>query len=426
MADEKQATPDAGDGAADDGADIASDSPADGGQADEAEPATDEVEAAPDADRRWGGWGALTALIVLALLVVGLYLAWPVLQPRLLALVPAAATETMAAVEALDRRVAQLEAADARLDQAVAAVRSSMASVSGRLDELSQKMPGADVLAGLSEKYAALEAAMAELGQKAGAGGTAALAALTAEVDALRSRLGDLAAGPADAAPGVSGEDVDALRRQTVALAGENKELRQNLAALRTRLEQLEGSVQQTVAARRKSGVSEGLVLAVGQLRQTVLSGAPYSAPLAAVTALMGNDPELRAAAEALAPTAAAGIVTLRALSDQFPAMARAVLRAESAETGSFWRRTLRRVTSLVTVRRVGEVEGAETDAVLARAERRLAAGELAAAVGLIEGLDGPAIEAARDWLARAKARQTALAALAGLQRRAIAGLADG
>ena len=79
-----------------------------------------------------------------------------------------------------------------------------------------------------------------------------------------------------------------------------------------------------------------------------------------------------------------------------------------------------------MTVRRVGEVEGAETDAVLARAERRLAAGELAAAVGLIEGLDGPAIEAARDWLARAKARQTALAALAGLQRRAIAGLADG
>lgn len=385
------------------------------------------------AGKRRGGWGSLAALGVLVLLAVGLYLAWPILQPRLLALLPPAASQTLEAVKALDHRVAQLEAANAQLDQTVAAIKSAMDSFSRQMDELSQGLPGGEVLAAMGEKFTVLEQALAQLGQQAGENGAAALAALVTEVDGLKARLGSLADGPANDDTGAVGEQVaalsqqsTALSQQSTALAEENKALRQNLAALEARLGQLEQTVRQTAQARQKAGAGEGLVLALGQLRQTVLSGAPYAAPLAAVSALAGDDAALTAAARALAPWAGAGVVTVRALSDQFPAMARAVLRANSGETDGFWRRTLHRVTSLVTVRRVGEVEGMEADAVLARAERRLGAGELAAATALIAGLDGPAGTAAMDWLGRAQARLAALAALAQMQSQAIAGLADG
>ena len=405
--------------------------------------------------KRWAGRAPWAILIFLGLLAVGLYLSWPMLQsPRSPAEVSPQNTQAsrtpdtpvvpdaIEAVQTLEQRVAKLEAADARRDQAVDAIKSAMDAFTRQLADLSQGLSGGEVLATLRGKLATLEKAMDELGQQAGKDGAAALAALGAEVNALRARLGDLADGAAKPAPEVysktgtadagapvsvpTQEEVTALAQQTTALANENKELRQALAALQARLEQLQGVVRQSVRAGQKAGAGQGLVLAVGQLRQTVLAGAPYTADLAAVTALAGDDVALQRAARSLAPMAGTGIISLRALSDQFAAMARAVLRADSDETGSFWRRTLHRLTSLVTVRRVGEVDGMEVDAVLARAERRLTAGELAAAVGLIDGLDGPAATAARPWLDRAKARLAAMAALAELQSRAIAQLADG
>lgn len=386
-----------------------------------------EAEAEEPAKSR-GRWGSLAALVILALVAAGLYLAWPVLQPRLLALLPAAASQTLEAVQALDHRVAQLEAANKRLDQTVATVKSTMAALSSQLEALSQAVSGGEVLTSLREKLSGLEESMAQLGQMAGENGAAALAALTAEVDSLKNRLTGLASSPPDGPPdeGTNTQEIAVLAQQTAALAGENEELRRNLAALQARLEQLEQTAQQTALAHQKSGAGEGLVLTVGQLRQAVLAGGPYTAALAAVTALGGDDAALQAAAAALSPMAKDGIVTLRALSDRFSSMTRDVLQADLDESNGFWRRTLHKVTSLVTVRRVGEVDGVEVDAILARAERRLEAGELAAAANLIAGLDGPAGEAAADWLGRAKARLAALAALADLESRAITRLSDG
>jgi hypothetical protein len=398
---------------------------------------------------RWRGRGGIVVLAFLGLLVVGLYLSWPLLQSRLFPpasppQVPQAA-QTLAAVEALDLRVARLEAAEGRRDKAANEIKSAMAAFTAQLDDLSQGLSGGEVLASLRGKLAEMETAVDQLGQKAGENGAAALAAMGAEVNALKARLGDLASGaarPGSASgtaetgtrePVPTQEEVTALAgqtavlaRQAAALTADNKELRQTVAALRARLDQLQGAVRQSVAAGRKAGTGQGLVLAVGQLRQTVLAGAPYTATLADVTALAGDDVALQRPARALAPMAGTGVASLRALSDQFAAMTGAVLRADSKEADSFWRRTLHRVTSLVTVRRVGEVDGMETDAILARAERRLAAGDLAAAASLIEGLAGPAAQPARPWLDRAKARLAAMDALAELQSRAIAQLAGG
>ncbi|MDP6688874.1 MAG: mitofilin family membrane protein [Alphaproteobacteria bacterium] len=376
-----------------------------------------------------GGRGPLVVLGIVVLLAVGLYFAWPALQPRLLALLPQPAAEAMESVRALDKRVAQLEAANARLDAAVAAVKETLGGFAKQLGDLSQGVVDGDMLAALSEKLAAVEDTLSQLGQEAGEGGAAALAALSSEMEALKARLSEQADAGTAGQTNAPNEEFTALARQVTALGDENKALRQDVAALQARLQRLEQSVlqsEQRQSARLKTGVGEGLVLALGQLRQTVLSGTPYDADLAAVASLMGEDQALRKAVAALAPWAKQGVPTMRALSDGFPAMTRAVLQAEPGGTDSFWRRTLRRVTSLVTVRRVGEVEGAEADAVLARAERRLAAGELAASAALVEGLPEPGRAAARRWLDQAKARLGAMAALASLQSRAIAGLADG
>ena len=450
MADEKQPAPDSKPSETD--GDTAKDgappeSPWDGGTSDAAVSGDVTAADAEKKPRRWGGRWSMAALLVLGLLGLGFYLSWPIrqLDP------PAVTPQVNAAVKALDDRVARLEAANARRDQAFDAFTK-------QLDDLSQGLSGGEVLATLRGKLAAMEQAVDQLGQKAGENGVAALAALGAEVNDLKTRLGALASGLARPksepesesetgtvgagapAAGPSQEEVTALARQTAdlarqtralasdnaALSKDNEELRQALASLQARLEQMQGAVQQSVAAGQKAGAGQGLVLAIGQLRQTVLAGAPYTAALAAATALAGDDVALQRAARALAPTAGTGIVSLRALSDQYAAMARAVLRAGGNEADNFWRRTMHRLTSLVTVRRVGEVDGMEADAILARAERRLAAGDLAAAASLIEGLDGPAAKAAQPWLEGAKARLAAMAALTELQSLAIAQLADG
>ena len=102
-----------------------------------------------------------------------------------------------------------------------------------------------------------------------------------------------------------------------------------------------------------------------------------------------------------------------------------ALIKTEKKKSDEFLERTWQRVSSLITIRRIGEIHGEETDAILARAERRLIAGELTAAIDLMENLKGPASAAARDWLDKAKAHLSAALALAEMQNRAISKLAD-
>ena len=196
--------------------------------------------------------GGLAALAVLALVIAGLYLSWPILQPRLLALLPSGASQTLAAVQELDHRVAQLEAANERLDLAIAAVKSAITVFSNRLGALSQDVSGSELLAGMGKKLSGLEEGLARLGQMAGENNAAALAALSAEVDDLKTRVVDLADSPSGPSnrPAIS-KAVAVQTQQTAALAGENQELRQTLAALQARLEQLERTAQGAALVRQ-------------------------------------------------------------------------------------------------------------------------------------------------------------------------------
>ncbi len=380
-----------------------------------------------------GGRGPMLALAIVALTALAIYLSWPTWRQLLLAQLPQPAPQAMAAVRALDHRMAQLETANAQYDNAIASIKDATADVSRQLDSLAKAMPGGEALSNLSQKLSALEESFDQLWQKVKADGAAALESgaksvddtgalkiFNSQLEAVKTRLAELAGNM----PGSGDNSGD-----VAALTAENAQLRQTVSALQDRLTQLETSVRQsqkTQQAAKGGGAGDGLILAVGQLRQVVLAGQPYAASLAAVTALAGEDAALSPAIGTLTPFAKHGVATPRALSDQFSALTRAVLQADQKDGGGFLQRTWQRVSSLVTVRRVGEVEGGETDAVLARTERRLAAGELAAAVALMNGLDGPAAAAAGTWLDRAQARLAAEAALAAMQARIIARLADG
>jgi hypothetical protein len=158
---------------------------------------------------------------------------------------------------------------------------------------------------------------------------------------------------------------------------------------------------------------SDSLALALGQLREALARGAPYDAELATVRAVSAEDQIVLQPLSTIEPHARHGVPTRAALRDRFGPVAAEIARAGRAPgSDEWWRPAFDRISSLVSVRRVGEVTGESPAAIAARAERRLAADDLPAAVAELEKLDGAAAEAARAWLDDARARVAADAAL--------------
>lgn len=190
-------------------------------------------------------------------------------------------------------------------------------------------------------------------------------------------------------------------------------------------------SLDQRLSAMEESGAEarealmkgSSIVLAVGHLAQVAQDSRPFTAELTTLKMLARDDEQLKAAADKLEPYAATGVPTFAKIRADFPAMAVAVTRAQSAAgDGEWYDRALNRVASLVTVRRTGpEAQAAGgTSGLLATAEQALSADDLAAAVDAVAKIDGPAAPATQNWLKEARARLAANQALAVLEDRAI------
>lgn len=214
-------------------------------------------------------------------------------------------------------------------------------------------------------------------------------------------------------------DEVEGLSRQVVEL---RKTTADAAAVLRLadRIEQTEASVRE-LSQRRASAVA--MLLAVGQLRETVNMGYPFDAELRALKAIAPQDEAVQTAVDALAERAAAGIPTRMVLAERFGPLAPQVVRAEALPQGdTWWRATLNRLLSLVTIRREdGAAAGETAAAVAARAEARISEGDLAAAAAELSGLSGGPAEVAGHWLADARARVAAERALAELTAHTIA-----
>jgi uroporphyrinogen-III synthase len=114
-------------------------------------------------------------------------------------------------------------------------------------------------------------------------------------------------------------------------------------------------------------------------------------------------------------------------LRDRFVKTADEAVRASWVGAGdSVFEQAMRRVASLVTIRRITPGGGDDLDSVLVRAETALADGDLAGAIDAVRRLEGAPAQAVAKWLATAEARSAVDTAVRRLQAKAIAGVTGG
>jgi len=293
-----------------------------------------------------------------------------------------------ARVAGLESRIAALESAPA--PGLPAAAQKTLDGLAAKLDDVANQV-------------ASLAKADDTLGQDN--------AALRRDVDTLRHDL-DAAAARLNAPDSLSPAEQKALDG-----------LRGELGALDTRVGGLDDKIA-ALSAQRSSELQAAAgdlaaVLAVMQLRDALAGSAPFATELKTLKTLAAKRPDLKQAAAALAPIepfADSGVPSLVTLEADFPAVARKVVAVAQAGEGEDWLAGVRRrLSSLVTVRPLGAVPGSAPADVVARAEALLGKDDLAGAVAQLDSLGGAPAAAAADWLARARARVAARAALVQL-----------
>jgi hypothetical protein len=294
-------------------------------------------------------------------------------------------------------------------------LREQMEALAKRVEALPKEAPGGEALAGLAaqlkqagERMTALERRIGEVAQARPAGEgelKAALERQAAEAKAAVERL--------------AGE----MRAHGQKLAAEAEQMRKNIGALQARVGALDEAVRRAGSASNETAT---LIVALGQLRRAVQDGAAYRAAFDAAKALTQERKEFEPALAMLAARADQGVPTAAQLRQRFDRLSIDVLRAAAAKPDDgFWDRVWARLSTLVTVRRVGEVPGESVAALLSRAEGALARGDLAEAAKQMGALSGPARAAAQGWIADARARLVTDAALAELERAALGSLSQ-
>jgi len=434
----------------------------DGNSSENAETIID-AEATPvdqaEAGKRGSRLGLWIVLLVAAAFVGG-FVAWPKLAPTLDPWLPDAMkpgtsrlAEVTGALDELAVRIATLKnnAVDpntvvdlesrikAELDslqKEIADLRALPVLPEGQIDQMSAQMATLaqqvqDIQARLTEETTSLRDQLAGLvsspvtsddpptegsATSLPADVTARLKALSAGFADLAERTVGLEEKAATAAPVVPVEHAhDNLVTEVASLKSMTDDLVARLAAAEARLA--------AVADANNGGSGAALVAAAGQLRSRVESGQDFVADLGTLRELAGDDEALKSLLVDLEATMA-GVPTLAILRSEFDAVAGDVLAAARAPAQNWMEKVWRRLSSMVSIRRKGEVAGDDPAALVARAEVRLAAGDLTAAVHELKALPEAATAVAAPWMQRAESRLKAMAALEQLTRQAVSRLA--
>ncbi len=358
------------------------------------------------------------------------------------------------ALPGLAARLARLESAApeagrlaARLDvlESVRAqpLRAGEPASSAQLDELLRRITALEgtpaQAAGLSSRIDGLDFRVAEI-----EGGSqsdtlfAALQGIEDRIDGLDSRVAEIAGGPqSDTLLAVLQGIEDRIAVLELGI-GESAAAA-DLASIEERVGPLESAVAEAasrsdivdvevrVAALEEAPVdarqAAALVVAVGRVSDAVRAGRAYEPELDGLQAITAafDDTRLASAIVALGERADTGVPTLGDLRIRFDAMATRLVRVDDLAVDAGWvDKTLDRLSSVVSVRRIGDLEGTGTEARVARAEARLGQGDLDSAVKILADVTGAASLALEDWLGDARARLAADRAVAELNERAI------
>lgn len=282
----------------------------------------------------------------------------------------------------------------ARYSETAGVDPAAVAAVNARLSKLETaiaNVPASD--AAIPDRLAATDNAMKSLG--------IALAALNKRSDEVAATATD-ARARAD-----QSEKTAAELRNTV------QNLTQNTSAglspsdvdnVQKRLATLEDAVKAGSVDRPAR-----LAVVAVSLRDAVARGTPFATELGELTAL-GGDERLSAA---LAPYAASGVPAPAAALQELGAVLPLIMKISGTQTPSdgFMERLQANAEKLVRIRPVNAPAGDEISAVLARLDVDIAHADINGALADLGKLGDKARAPAQDWIARARARQAAIAA---------------
>ena len=218
---------------------------------------------------------------------------------------------------------------------------------------------------------------------------------LTQGMIALQRKLATIEAKPA---PDITGLD------QVIA---DEKTLGASVASLEARLDAVDARLR---AAEGENAANHALLLAAEDLRQDLMSSAPYQGPFSVLQALGGKNPQIEALLQLLATGANTGIPSRVLLAQQLASLIQTLgAPPPLPETVSWWRRLLDRLEHLVVIRHVTEQAAATDPQTIAKlAAEDIDQGDLAGAVDRMAAITGPGAAQAAPWLTAAKARLAA------------------
>lgn len=145
------------------------------------------------------------------------------------------------------------------------------------------------------------------------------------------------------------------------------------------------------------------MLLALNEFRGNVSTHQTFDQDLAVLQKLAGNDPQLQKALLQLAPYAKQGVLSREELQMQFKELATDIVMAKlKGQDLSVQGEVLKRLGTLVKMRRVDDIKGNTVDAVVARAQLMLNKGDVQGAMRELNTLEGQPAAVAEPWMQQA------------------------
>jgi hypothetical protein len=236
---------------------------------------------------------------------------------------------------------------------------------------------------------------------------------LRTDIDAIRTRIDNLASTATGGASDLTSEELSAFQAELdQALQGAQSKMADAVAAAQADLESVRETAANVEAQAEKAAEKAAVEAALARVAAALDAGTSFAGPLADIESAGGNIPD------ALASAASDGVASLPALTDAYPASARAALEGSISveDAGSATDRVMAFLRVQTGARSLTPREGDDPDAILSRSEAALRAGDLSSALAELDALPDAGKAAMADWVSAARTRQAAVAALAALR----------
>ncbi len=309
------------------------------------------------------------------------------------------------------------------------ASESSMTTAAAGEAETGGTVPGDG--AATNDRLAALEQQLSELNQavtssseeQQAAGQT--LAALQATLPTLEATLSATGTTVEEAGQQTAAlsESVDTIRQTTEQLSGDLGSLSKDIGTLSDRVGTAENKLDYIGGEYQRAAA---MVVAIGDVDRSIAKAEPFETALESLRALGQDDPGVGQSIAVLEPMAADGVPTLFDLKASFGEVGSRILLAKDGNE-TLADKVSGNVFSIINMRPAGAAaEGDDSRAIVARAQARLSANDLEGTIAELEGLSEAGAERAADWVADAKGRIAADAAIVDLRAHAQSLLAKG